>query len=157
MHKPQPNDFINRFLIIFVLGFILTLPRSNYFFPNIGTRTSAFIEGIFQSLLDNPDLYLGSDSLLMYIYTASLLLLSLICAFVWKKLQPKNTYHTFWLRRISTYYLAFALFLYGFNKLFKYQFGFPEPNILFTPVGNLSPGMLYWTSMGTSYSYNLLI
>jgi hypothetical protein len=46
---------------------------------------------------------------------------------------------------------------YGANKLFKWQFYLPEPNTLFTRVGNLDRDILYWTSMGTSYEYNVFM
>lgn len=49
------------------------------------------------------------------------------------------------------------LFEYGFNKLFKYQFYLPEPNTLFTPIGGLSPDILYWSTMGASYSYTVFM
>lgn len=55
------------------------------------------------------------------------------------------------------WYLSLQLMRYGANKLFKHQFYLPEPNILFTRVGNLDRDILYWTSMGTSYEYNVFM
>lgn len=43
------------------------------------------------------------------------------------------------------------------DKLLLRQFYTPEPNILFTPVGNLSKDILFWSSMGTSKVYNIFM
>lgn len=53
------------------------------------------------------------------------------------------------------YYLALQLFRYGWDKVFKHQFYQPEPNILFTPLGDLDKDILYWTVMGRSYSFSV--
>lgn len=58
---------------------------------------------------------------------------------------------------LLTYYLAFILLNYGIDKIFKAQFYLPEPNILFTPLGMLDRDMLYWSTMGVSYEYNLFL
>lgn len=57
---------------------------------------------------------------------------------------------------IIAYYLASRFLVYGFDKVVKSQFFMPEPNTLYTPVGYLSKDILYWTSMGTSYWFNIL-
>jgi hypothetical protein len=33
----------------------------------------------------------------------------------------------------------------------------PEPNLLFTPLGQLDKDILYWSTMGSSYGYNLFL
>lgn len=58
---------------------------------------------------------------------------------------------------IATYYFAVILMKYGFDKVFKAQFHLPEPNILYTPFGKLDKDILFWSTMGTSYSYNLFM
>uniref|UniRef100_UPI003751136D hypothetical protein n=1 Tax=Flavobacterium sp. TaxID=239 RepID=UPI003751136D len=60
-------------------------------------------------------------------------------------------------RIFSCYYIAFILLEYGFNKVFKAQFYLPEPNILYTPFGNLTKDILYWSTLGTSHSYSLFM
>ena len=60
------------------------------------------------------------------------------------------------IKLIIIYYLASRFFVYGFDKVVKSQFFLPEPNTLYTPVGLLSKDILYWTSMGASYWYNVL-
>jgi hypothetical protein len=53
------------------------------------------------------------------------------------------------------YFLSLNLMKYGTDKLFLNQFYTPNPNILFTPLGQLSPDILYWSSMGTSPIYSV--
>ncbi len=60
-------------------------------------------------------------------------------------------------RIAACYYLSLQLLKYGFDKLFKAQFYLPEPNILYTPVGQLGKDMLFWTTMGTSWSFNVFM
>lgn len=56
---------------------------------------------------------------------------------------------------ISCYYIAFILLKYGFDKVFKAQFYLPEPNILYTPFGQLTKDTLYWSTLGTSHFYSV--
>jgi uncharacterized membrane protein YphA (DoxX/SURF4 family) len=51
--------------------------------------------------------------------------------------------------------LALVLFVYGFEKIFKHQFYLPEPNTLYTPLGQLHPDILFWSTMGISHSYSV--
>ncbi len=53
--------------------------------------------------------------------------------------------------------LFFFLFLYGWNKVVKLQFYQPEPNILYTPFGQLSKDIAYWSLVGSSYSYTVIL
>ena len=58
------------------------------------------------------------------------------------------------LHTIIAYILSFFLLKYGIDKLLLQQFYIPKPNTLFTPIGELSKDILFWTSMGTSTTYN---
>lgn len=58
-------------------------------------------------------------------------------------------------RTISCYYIGFILLKYGFDKVFKAQFYLPEPNILYTPFGQLTKDTLYWSTLGTSRFYSV--
>jgi hypothetical protein len=40
-------------------------------------------------------------------------------------------------------------------KVFKYQFYLPEPNTLYTPLGEVPRDLLFWSTMGTSRSYSV--
>ena len=60
-------------------------------------------------------------------------------------------------RLAAVYYLSLQLLKYGFDKVFKAQFYLPEPNTLYTPVGQLDRDILFWTTMGSSWSYNVFM
>jgi len=70
----------------------------------------------------------------------------------WKQHQKKLLD---FLSVLFCYYLILMLMKYGLDKIFKTQFYLPEPNTLYTPLGQLDKDLLYWTSMGTSRVYNI--
>lgn len=53
-------------------------------------------------------------------------------------------------------YISIILIKYGLDKIFKTQFPEPEPNILFTRFGNLDKDILFWSTIGTSKTYNII-
>lgn len=147
---------LQRFLLIFVLGFILTLPFKYYFFPNIGQFLQPIVSSFVGLFIENEGLIYHSDGVLMQMWVMLLLVISLLLSLLWSFFEPKSgVYLTFWINHICAYFLALMLLIYGLNKIFKYQFYFPEPNLLFTPLGQLSPDILFWSSMGTSHSYSI--
>jgi len=66
----------------------------------------------------------------------------------------KNLY---WFSVLLRYYLSMVLLQYGFVKIFQIQFFSPEPNLLFTPMGQMSKDILYWSAMGSAPSYSLFL
>jgi hypothetical protein len=98
----------------------------------------------------------GEDSLGMFYNLFNVLLISFIvytAAFVvWRhKLFSLLPYVKIYFR----YYLAVMLLIYGFDKIYKYQFYYPEPNILYSDFKDVPQDLRYWSVMGTSYSYTL--
>lgn len=100
--------------------------------------------------------YAFSDSIVHYKVVGAAVLPALIIAGIsyYKKNNFNIDQH---LHVIINYILIFFLLKYGFDKIFKNQFYFPEPNILHTPLGSLHKDILYWSTMGTSYSYNVFM
>jgi hypothetical protein len=100
-----------------------------------------------------------SDSKGMYKLVAILLLLALIIGIAIlatkKERLIKGIKHYSIL--ICIFYLATIFLKYGFDKVFKTQFYHPEPNTLFTKLGNLDKDILYWSTIGSSYWYNVII
>ncbi len=146
-----------RTLFLFVVGFILTLPFDFTLIPPTGNWFKPTIEKGVQSLFSSPDLFYYSDSFVMLIWAGILLVCSIIISFSWTiivRQKPGPNLH-YWLDRIAVYYLALILLIYGFNKIFLFQFYIPEPNTLFTPLGQLTPDILYWSSMGSSSTYSI--
>jgi len=122
-------------------------------------RVLVFIaQFVFNIHLVNPQI--ASDTVLLYLLVLLLLLVSIFTTAIiskvvlWKK--HSNSIIAF-SQLILCYYLALQLLEYGAGKICKSQFYLPEPNILYTHFGKLDKDILYWSCMGTSYSYNLFL
>lgn len=101
-----------------------------------------------------------SDSLSLYILVAILLIAAIIIGFVISSIRKWSIFRErlFQLIYVLTcYYLVLFLWKYGFDKIFINQFYLPEPNILYTPMGKMSKGLIYWSSMGTSQFYSIFL
>jgi hypothetical protein len=113
---------------------------------------------VFSKTLLHTKVY--SDSVSMYILLLILFIIavciSVALSFVkqWP-LYRKKIFRIFY--QFVMYYLVLQLLKYGADKIFKNQFYTPEPNTLFTPMGNMEKDLLYWSAMGTSYSYNIFL
>lgn len=150
------KSILTRTLLLFIVGFTLTLPFPYYILPDFGEFLRPLTEGLTHRLIGLPEDFLHSDSDLMIAWTVILFSVSLIFATAWTVIRSaKMPFLRYLLTRFSAYYLSLTLLIYGLNKVFNYQFFFPEPNTLFTPVGQLSPDILFWSSMGTSHSYSI--
>lgn len=91
----------------------------------------------------------------MFVQSEILLLLSFVIAglligFKKEKIPAMNSV----LHAVGAYILSFFLLKYGLDKCFQSQFYFPEPNTLHTSVGHLTKDILFWSSMGSSSTYN---
>lgn len=160
------ESFIYQTLILFSFLGIVFIPFS-FQYLNIQSVIAKFL---FQDLIvytvtkmenitiSNPEI--TSDSTTLYGLFFVLLFLSLIFTIVfsflnfWKK--HKNQINKVF-QIVLTYYLACVMLKYGFDKIFKVQFYLPEPNTLYTPLGMLDKDILFWSTMGTSYSYNIFM
>lgn len=156
MNLPFIKPLVHRGLLLFIVAFIIILPIRYYFLPESGEILRPLLKWINGNFTKNLDGGFHSDSWMMVSTTLILFLLSFSISIIWIMIRrDANDLIVFWLNRIAAYYLSLTLLIYGLNKLFKYQFFFPEPNTLHTQLGQLSPDILYWSSMGTSYSYSL--
>lgn len=101
---------------------------------------------------------ISSDSLRMYVLVLLLAILAIAGASLGgylKTWSQKRLDILAVFRQIFYYYLALQMLKYGFDKVFKAQFYLPEPNTLYTPLGQLSKDIMFWSTMGTSYTYTL--
>lgn len=101
---------------------------------------------------------ISSDSLGLLIHGFNVLLLSLLLGGLFSRMtiaKEKAPVVYYGLRAFLSYYLALQLFLYGFSKVFKYQFYLPEPNTLYTTVGETPRDLLFWSVMGSAYGYTV--
>lgn len=150
----KPHFFKLYGYLFFGLG-ILFIPFPFYLL-NIPYRLSHFF---FQDLLHamgNTSGAITSDSPAMLLLMAIFALLALLIALLLHRFQWSPTWLEL-LQSILFYYLALQLLKYGFDKFFKAQFYLPEPNTLYTPLGKVSKDLLFWSSMGSSYSYNVFM
>lgn len=150
---------------IFVLLGILFIPFT-FLFGKIQVEITQFVFGEFirfVAALFGKAVVLkdfSSDTLGLYLlmpifFTVSLLLTT-GCHLV--RISDLNKEKTIcFIRSVATYYLAWILLKYGFDKVFKFQFYLPEPNILFTRVGDLDKDILFWSIMGSSHSYSIFM
>ncbi len=161
------RKWIFRFIVVFVLLFICSVPFPHPYLINPPAVISPLFEKLVKWVGDHVfnirrpySHQLISDSTGLYIHLLVLLFISCIATVTWTVLDKRRkSYHilAYWFRVMISYYLAFYLMSYGFNKLFKWQFYFPEPNTLFTTMGNTYRDLLYWSAMGTSRSYNIFL
>lgn len=143
---------------LFIIGTILFIPFPYYLFPNIGKLLSPFTIPFLEAIWGEKNLSLDSDAKGMLLWIPTWLFVSFLITLIvhfWEKgktflIRNKPYFSTF-----IAYYLALQLFRYGWDKVFKHQFYQPEPNILFTPLGDLDKDILYWTVMGRSYSFSV--
>lgn len=146
---------------VWILLFAVFLPFSYSFFPLLGidlTNGFSSLSEWIASDVFGVKLFAAtttSDSVAQFVQTGILLILAFGFGFL---LQNQNRFTPIqinqFLHTASAYILSFFLLKYGVDKLFQFQFYAPEPNTLFTPLGMLSKDILFWSSMGTSSSYN---
>lgn len=145
---------------VFFLQFILFFPLS--FLNDFQLKITHFIFGDFTRLAleelfnkKNCRIDYSSDSCSMLVLIIILLLASLIFSFLIKKKWSKH--FLLITEYVCVIYISVVLIKYGVDKIFKAQFPEPEPNILFTRFGNLDKDILFWSTIGTSKIYNIII
>lgn len=145
---------------IFFLLFILFFPLD--FLGDIQKNISVFLFGdlthlIIDSVSENEKIRIdfSSDSISMFILIGLLAGISIILYLLIGKryIQPI----LYLAKEVILLYLIIILVKYGLDKIFKAQFYLPEPNILYTRLGNLDRDILFWSTMGTSYFYSVFI
>lgn len=149
-------------LLVFVLLFTATLPFPLYLFKHPAFGFEGFFCWMEQGICHVFGLdfsfqgHLYSDSPDLCVHTVFLLLISPFVAWIIQKtLHPKPELTDKLYLLSASWVLAFFLIKYGFDKVFKLQFYAPEPNILYTPFGALDKDILYWSTIGKSYSYSV--
>lgn len=144
---------------------MLSLPFPHDYLPDVGAFLSPLFESIATwsgrnvfGLASDYTARLISDSTGLYIHVANLVMIAIVVASLPVAAVRRVTGDgraACWFTVIASYYLALQLFTYGFDKVFKAQFFLPEPNTLFTTVGETPADLLYWSVMGASRSYTV--
>ena len=153
------TSFFAFFCVVFIpFPFNFTkiqLPITDFIF---GKPIGFFARNIVDIKLRSTLVY--SDSVSMYILVLLLFLLALLITLLLQGVQKWPLYQEKIFSicyRLFIYYLAVQLLKYGVDKIFKNQFYIPEPNTLYTPMGEVGKDLLYWSSMGTSHFYNIFL
>jgi hypothetical protein len=160
----KQQHYLFRSNFIFVLLFTFSFSTPTHYIPSLRNYTDPIFEqfvlwtGTFIFRFQEPFIYqLTSDSTGAFIHTFNLMILACFAAWIWGRIQPNFNYDklSYAFYAYVRYYLALQLFLYGFNKIFKCQFFLPEPNTLYTRVGEVPKDLLFWSAMGSSYFYTV--
>lgn len=156
--------YLFRIKVVFVLLFTSSFSTPTNYIPSLRSYTDPIFEqlvlwtGTLIFRIQEPFIYqLTSDSKGAFIHSFNLIIIAWIVAWIWGQIQGNLNYskirYAFY--TYVRYYLALQLFLYGFNKVFKCQFFLPEPNTLYTSVGEVPKDLLFWSVMGSSYFYTV--
>lgn len=143
-------------VIAFFCWWMLLLPFDYALFDPISKGLQAPFYWLLKSIDDS--LVFESDTYGMFTLFAFALLLGIISeklvGFILRKwnLEGKRV-----LQLVLSGILFFFLMKYGWDKLVKMQFYLPEPNTVYTPLGQLSKDIAFWSVTGSSYSYNLFL
>ncbi|MEP7238683.1 MAG: hypothetical protein ABI685_12480 [Ferruginibacter sp.] len=158
---------LTRFLLFFASLFILSVPFPHPWIPDIASYIHPFFEWLVKwsgrHIFHIRHAYtskLISDSTGLYLHLFNLVVFSILITILWAIVEKQKRDHQklfYWFRIFITYYLALQLLDYGFNKLFKWQFYIPEPNTLFTTMGQTPRDLMYWSSMGVSRPYTVFV
>lgn len=155
------RTYFNNVTGAWIVLFALFLPFTYNFFPQLGIDLTNGLSNISEWIAETifgVKIYASpttSDSSAQFVQALLLLIFAaLISVLLLKQKRFKQEKLKQFLHAAASYILSFFLLKYGVDKLFQFQFYAPEPNTLFTPLGMLSKDILFWSSMGTSASYN---
>mgnify|MGYP001627136235 CR=1 FL=1 len=156
-------DTLRRSFYWFMLGTVVLFPFQYHLFE-LHTKTinylfSPIIFKLAKGIGLNPYFQdLSSDSKNLFVFVGCIGLLSMLLALFGFLKKRFNTSELAELTRsIVSLFLTLILLKYGLDKIFQQQFPIPEPNLLYTSLGQLDKDILYWSTMGSSYSYNLFL
>lgn len=150
--------FARRWALLFSVLFVATVPLGYRVLPSPGVALRPWLEAGGRALLGRP-VALFSDSADLWGYAVGGLLGTALVAAIWtaRARRAADIEARLWyvLHTGAAWFLALQLLEYGFDKVFKHQFYLPEPNTLYTPLGQLPPDLAYWSVMGASHSYSV--
>jgi len=158
--------FSHQVLLLFAFLGVLFVPFSFRYLTVQSDITTLLFEDLIVFIGEHLDGFymatseISSDSSTFY-------LLFFVLFFLAIALASGLSFFNFWkthkdlilkaIQLIVAYYLAVVMMKYGFDKIFKVQFYLPEPNTLYTPLGMLDRDILFWSTMGTSRTYNIFL
>lgn len=159
------RSLLFRAFFIFVVLFPCTFSFGYHLIPEPGDwlnplfeRLAIFTGDHLFGINRNYTSALISDSTGLYLHAFNCTIISLAASLVWTLFdQEVNPRSKILLLTFIRYYLALQLLQYGASKVFKVQFYLPEPNILYTKLGDVPKDLLYWSAMGVSRPYSIFL
>lgn len=144
------------FLISFLIWWMALLPFDYAVFDFLFKTFQKPIFG-FLRLLDHQ-LVFETDTYGMYVIVAFCFVLAIPTASFIEWIATKRKWEiTNALKTLLAGILFFFLIKYGWDKVIKVQFYKPEPNTLYTPFGKLSKDIAFWSLVGSSYAYTVIL
>jgi hypothetical protein len=151
--------FARRWVLLFAVLLALTSPFRYRVLPAPGPWLRPVLETSLRPWLPGAGAALFSDSPGLWRWAGLLLLATAPAAALWARLARRTpaAEARLWygLHTGAAWLLALHLLEYGFDKVFKAQFYLPEPNTLYTPLGQLPPDLAYWSLLGSSHFYSV--
>lgn len=154
--------FVFAYSVLYIWPFPLYyIPFSGYIFEPIATLLGYAADVVGPLLIGETythvtDITGSGDSSFNYIQVFVCLVLAVTIALIWSLVDRKRFLYerlSLFLDVLVRYYLAAALFVYGFQKLIPLQFRAPTLTRLSQTYGESSPMGLLWTFMGSSELY----
>ena len=162
------KKIIFRFLFVYFVLYICPFPLDNLpygdglvtQYSKIWQRIIPWFAKSVMNLKEPLDMNFGGsgDKLFFYLQALFFLLLSFAIVIVWTFADRRRPHYNKlleWTIVFLRYYLAFVMLSYGFSKVFKTQFPFPNLNKLLQPFGQSTPMAVAWSYMGYSSTYTI--
>ena len=100
----------------------------------------------------------GGDSTFEWVQNFCVLVIAIAATAIWSFLDRRREHYVSlhkWFHLFMRFALISELFLYGANKFFPVQMGFPSLTRLLEPYGNFSLRAVLWSSVGASPAYEV--
>ena len=169
-------SLFNRFRILFAVYFaflILDFTSSDELFPHFVYEIMGFYTNFWHWIVPFTGQHIlnlsypitvkpngSGDTTYNYVLQLLWIVFSVAIALAWAVIDRKRpSYRQFqyWSRIVIRYHLAYLFFVYGFVKVIKLQFPFPNLYRLTETFGEATPMGLAWTFIGYSSGYNIFI
>jgi hypothetical protein len=150
-------------LLLFFVLFIIFFPSSSCIASWQATLSQyLFTDAVCflsSSVFDWPmvSTLISSDSRAMYLFCLLLIMMAFLLQIIFVLFIKNSAHLQQYCYYIIVYYLVYMMWQYGWDKLTYQQFAAPEPNILFTNIGDAHKDILYWSAIGTSRGYNIFL
>lgn len=146
--------YFQRVSIGFIVWWILLMP---FDFGLLGGFFQTIRQPFYWLLTTyDEELIFETDTSGYYLLFAFSILLGIISAPIIQLFSKRIHFQpTAILQKILQYLLFFFLFSYGWYKLIGVQFYAPSANILFTPFGQLSKDIAFWSLVGSSPLFSI--